>query len=100
MAITENLGPELEEHQHQHNPPVPVIQHRLSSSTNDYLVRNQQDEPNSSSSNIRSSNEGNQSSYFTASNDVPPLAAVETVIDTGNEDESVEEINVKEEHKG
>ena len=100
MAITKNLGPKLEEHQHQHNSPVPVIQHRLSSSANDYLAQNKQDEPNSSSSNIRSSNKGNQSSYFTVSNDVPPPVTVETVIDTGNKDESVEEIKVKEEHKG
>lgn len=74
------------------------------SSTNDYLLRNQQDEPTSSSSTIRPSSEGNQSSYFTASNEGPTLVAVETVIDTGEEDRSVEEkgeeIKVKEERKG
>ena len=38
MAITEDLGPEVEEHQQQYNPPVTVIHHRLLSLTNDYLL--------------------------------------------------------------
>ena len=100
MAITENIGPEFEGHQQQPNPPVTVIHHRLLSSTNDFLLWNQQDESNSSSSTIRQSSEDNQSSYFTAYNVGPILAAVETVIDTGEEKKSVKEIKVKEERKG
>ena len=70
------------------------------SSPNDYLLRNQQDESTSSSSTIRPSSKGNQSFYFTASNEGPTLAAIKTVIDTREEDKSVEEIKVKEERKG
>ena len=70
------------------------------SSTNNYLLRNEQDESTSSNSTIRSFSEANQNSYFTASNEGPTLATVETVIDTGEKDKSVEGIKVKEERKG
>ena len=61
MAITKNFCPELEEYQQRLH--VTINHYRISSPSD----ANQQEEINSSSSTIRPSNEGNQSSYFRSS---------------------------------